>query len=149
MLQTAELRTLGEQTPRLEHRHGDRWKRMDRTIPMLTDRYPKSYRGDMEMPDMWAGCSSRVAGADGRALRKWPRRSRSWGPCPGPPRYPVRNDRANGLRGPLTLGARHVRQRVRGFRPLALPGPLTGCRLQHVGGYAARQRPCDAVEHRR
>lgn len=45
MLNTAELPVLGEQAPRLEHRHGDRWQRMDRTIPMLTDRYPKSYRG--------------------------------------------------------------------------------------------------------
>jgi hypothetical protein len=45
VLQTAELRVLGEQKPRLEHRHGDRWLRMERTIPMLTDRYPRSYRG--------------------------------------------------------------------------------------------------------
>lgn len=50
MLQTAELRVLGEQTPRLEHRHGDRWTRMDRTIPMLSDRYPKSYRGTWKCP---------------------------------------------------------------------------------------------------
>jgi hypothetical protein len=45
LLQNAELRVLGEQNPRLEHRHGDRWVRMERTIPMLTDRYPKAYRG--------------------------------------------------------------------------------------------------------
>jgi hypothetical protein len=45
MIQNAELRVLGEQTPRLEHRHGDPWKRMDRTIPVLSDRSPKSYRG--------------------------------------------------------------------------------------------------------
>lgn len=45
MLQSAELCVLGEQNPRLEHRHGDRWVRMERTIPMLTDHYPKAYRG--------------------------------------------------------------------------------------------------------
>ena len=43
--QSARFRVLGEQNPRLEHRHGDRWVRMDRTIPMLTDRQPRSYRG--------------------------------------------------------------------------------------------------------
>jgi hypothetical protein len=42
---TAELRVLGEHIPRLEHRHGDRWIRMERTIPMITDRYPRSCRG--------------------------------------------------------------------------------------------------------
>lgn len=45
MIQSAELRVLGESAPRLEHRHDDRWIRMDRTIPMLSDRYPRSYRG--------------------------------------------------------------------------------------------------------
>jgi hypothetical protein len=45
MIQNADLRVLGEQNPRLEHRHGDRWLRMERTIPVLTNRYPKSYRG--------------------------------------------------------------------------------------------------------
>lgn len=42
MLNTAELRVLREQTHGLEHRHGDRWIRMDRTIPVVSDRYPKS-----------------------------------------------------------------------------------------------------------
>jgi hypothetical protein len=45
MIHDADLRVLGEQNPRLEHRHGDRWIRMERTIPVLTDRYPRSYRG--------------------------------------------------------------------------------------------------------
>jgi hypothetical protein len=43
--QSARFRVLAEQQPRLEHRHGDRWIRMDRTIPMLTGRQPPSYRG--------------------------------------------------------------------------------------------------------
>jgi hypothetical protein len=46
----AVFRVLGEQNPRLEHRHGDRWIRMERTIPMLTDREPRSYRGTWKCP---------------------------------------------------------------------------------------------------
>jgi hypothetical protein len=49
VIQSARFRILGEQNPRLEHRHGDRWIRMDRTIPMLTDRQPRSYRGTGEL----------------------------------------------------------------------------------------------------
>jgi hypothetical protein len=45
MIQEARFRILGERNPRLEHRHGDRWIRMDRSIPVLTDRVPRSYRG--------------------------------------------------------------------------------------------------------
>ncbi len=44
MIQAAQFRVLGERNPRLEHRHGNRWVRMDRTIPMLSDRQPKAYR---------------------------------------------------------------------------------------------------------
>ena len=35
---TAAMRVFGEHIPRLEHRHGDRWIRMERPIPMITDR---------------------------------------------------------------------------------------------------------------
>jgi hypothetical protein len=44
VIQAAQFRVLGELNPRLEHRHGTRWARMDRTIPMLSDRQPKAYR---------------------------------------------------------------------------------------------------------
>ena len=44
VIQAAQFRVLGERNPRLEHRHGNRWVRMDRTIPMLSDRQPKAYR---------------------------------------------------------------------------------------------------------
>ena len=44
MIEAAQFRVLGERNPRLEHRHGNRWTRMDRTIPMLSDRQPKAYR---------------------------------------------------------------------------------------------------------
>lgn len=45
VIQTAQFRVLGERNPRLEHRHGNRWARMDRTIPVLSDRQPvKAYR---------------------------------------------------------------------------------------------------------
>lgn len=50
MFQSAQFRVLGEQQPRLEHRHDDRWVRMDRTIPVLTDRQPRSYRGMWKCP---------------------------------------------------------------------------------------------------
>lgn len=43
-MRAAQFRVLGERNPRLEHRHGERWARMDRTIPMLSDRQPKAYR---------------------------------------------------------------------------------------------------------
>lgn len=56
MIQSTELRVLGEQNPRLEHRHGDRWVRMERTIPMLTDRQPKAYRGTRR----WSTCGLTV-----------------------------------------------------------------------------------------
>jgi hypothetical protein len=44
VIQAAQFRVLGERNPRLEHRHGNRWARMDRTIPVLSDRQPKAYR---------------------------------------------------------------------------------------------------------
>ncbi len=44
VIHAAQFRVLGERNPRLEHRHGNRWARMDRTIPMLSDRQPKAYR---------------------------------------------------------------------------------------------------------
>lgn len=44
VIQAAQLRVLGERNPRLEYRHGNRWVRMDRTIPSLSDRQPKAYR---------------------------------------------------------------------------------------------------------
>jgi hypothetical protein len=50
VIQSAELRVLGESQPRLEHRHRDRWQKMERTIPILTDRYPKSYRASWRCP---------------------------------------------------------------------------------------------------
>jgi len=50
VIQTAEFRVLGEQNPRLEHRHDDRWIRMGRTIPVLTDRLPRSFRGTWTCP---------------------------------------------------------------------------------------------------
>jgi hypothetical protein len=44
VIEAAQFRVLGERNPRLEHRHGNRWARMDRTIPILSDRQPKAYR---------------------------------------------------------------------------------------------------------
>jgi len=44
VIEAARFRVLGERNPRLEHRHGNRWARMDRTIPILSDRQPKAYR---------------------------------------------------------------------------------------------------------
>ena len=44
VIHSAQFRVLGERNPRLEHRHGDRWVRMDRTIPVLNDGQPRSYR---------------------------------------------------------------------------------------------------------
>jgi hypothetical protein len=40
-----EFRVLGEQNVRIEHRHGERWVRMTRTIPMRSERVPTAYRG--------------------------------------------------------------------------------------------------------
>ena len=51
MIQAAQFRVLGERSPRLEHRHGNRWARMDRTIPMLSDRQPKAYRSTWICPE--------------------------------------------------------------------------------------------------
>lgn len=51
MVQPSPLfRILGEQSPRIEHRHVDRWIRMERTIPVLTDRVPRSFRGSWRCP---------------------------------------------------------------------------------------------------
>ena len=44
MTHPAQFRVLGEQSPRLEHRHGEAWVRMDRTIPIRNDGLPRSYR---------------------------------------------------------------------------------------------------------
>jgi hypothetical protein len=44
VIHSAQFRVLGEQNPRLEHRHGERWVQMDRTIPVLTDGQPRAYR---------------------------------------------------------------------------------------------------------
>ena len=68
MLAQATFRVLGEQSPRLEHRHGDRWIRMDRTIPMLTDRQPRSYRGTWKCPS-FQGSSSTSGGRPDRGRR--------------------------------------------------------------------------------
>lgn len=44
VIHSAQFRVLGEQNPCLEHRHGERWVRMDRTIPVLNDGQPRAYR---------------------------------------------------------------------------------------------------------
>ncbi len=44
VIHSAQFRVLGERNPRLEHRHGERWVRMHRTIPVLNDGQPRSYR---------------------------------------------------------------------------------------------------------
>lgn len=50
MIQAARFRVLGEQNPRLEHRHANRWIRMVRTIPVLADGEPRAYRGTWRCP---------------------------------------------------------------------------------------------------
>lgn len=42
MIHAAQFRVLGEQNPRLEHRHADRFVKMDRTIPVLMEGSPRS-----------------------------------------------------------------------------------------------------------
>lgn len=44
MIHSAQFRVLGERNPRLEHRHETTWIRMDRTIPVLREWQPKTYR---------------------------------------------------------------------------------------------------------
>jgi len=44
VMHAARFRVLGERNPRLEHRHDQRWVRMDRTIPVRRDGLPPSFR---------------------------------------------------------------------------------------------------------
>jgi hypothetical protein len=50
MIQAARFRVLGEREPRLEHRHGPRWVKMQRSIPTLTEDH-RSYRGTWMCPE--------------------------------------------------------------------------------------------------